>query len=81
MMVAYAVVMSEENMLVIASEHPKFDKAEFRKWLADHGEGYFLRDESSPLDCQYFEPTVFAQMYLFESGDESALFRRVVKID
>lgn len=77
---AYAVVMSTENMSAIASEHPKFDKAAFLKWLEDHGEGYFLRDETTSLDCQYFEPTVFAQMYLFEGGDEATLFRRVVRV-
>lgn len=72
--------MTMNNMWVIASEKPDFDKEEFINWLEEHEEGYFLRDPESVLDCQYFEPTVFLEIYTFTSPDRGELFRRVVKI-
>lgn len=79
-MVAYACVLSEANLNAIASESPQFDRELTLQWLEEHREGYFLRDDSSPFDCQYFEPSVFLEIYQFESADTTALFRRVRRI-
>lgn len=76
-MVAYAVRIKKENKQVIASEHPKFDEAEFNKWLETHKDGYFLRDPDSALDCHYFVDYVFIQMYRFDPPGTGALFERV----
>jgi hypothetical protein len=78
-MPAYACRISEENLPAIRSEHPRFSLEEIRAWMAQHGNGYFLRDQDSSLDCHYFEDTVFAEMYIFEGGDLDQLFRKVQK--
>lgn len=80
-MPAYACRVTPENMGAIASEFGKrkWDLQEAMQWLEEHGDGWFLRDDSSPLDCHFFEPTVFFEMYAFD-GDSNSLFRRVIKL-
>jgi hypothetical protein len=78
--VAYACRIARENFSAIASENPNFNLEEIIEWLAQHGSGYFLRDESSVFDCRYFEDTVFFEFYIFETSDHEELFRRVVKV-
>lgn len=79
-MPAYVCLITPENKCVIRSEKPDFDEVKFHEWLAKHGSGYFLRDERSPFDCQYFDEIAFDQMYIFEHGNVGALFRRVFRI-
>jgi hypothetical protein len=79
-MVAYACRISEENFDAIASEKPDFDREQTLQWLEQNGTGYFLRDESTNLDCGYFVDDNFFQMYTFDSTDKQDLFRRVLKI-
>lgn len=80
-MPAYAVEITKENMSAIASEGgPGFVKQRAMDWLEEHGEGYFLRNPGDALDCQFFEPVVFFELYKFEYPDNDMLFRRVVKI-
>jgi hypothetical protein len=78
--VAYACRITKENFGAIASEKPDFDEEYTLRWLDDHGTGYFLRDPSSALDCQYFDDDVFFEIYIFQSKDEGELFRRCIKI-
>lgn len=80
---AYAVAITEDNLHgVIRSEAgPDFNLEFALNWLMDHGEGWFLRDEESTFDCQFFEPEIFEEMYRFVSPlDETSLFRQVIKI-
>jgi hypothetical protein len=81
-MVAHAIAITEENVRgVIQSEAgPSFDLEKALQWLEEHEEGWFLRDPSSPLDCEFFMPEVFNQMYIFLSMDQSSLIRRVEEI-
>lgn len=80
-MPAYVIAVNEENLSVITSEAgTNFDLEYVRSWLEEHEFGYFLRDESSPFDCQLFEQMVLLEMYVFEYPDDGMLFRRVVKI-
>jgi hypothetical protein len=77
---AYAVRISMENLQAIASEHPRFNREELKKWMALHGEGYFVRDDVyKSFDCQYLRPEVFHKIYAFENGDTEALFRKISK--
>lgn len=80
---AYAVAINEANIRgVIHSEAgADFNLELALAWLKEHEEGWFLRDEESPLDCQFFMPEVFAEMYMFTSPiDSTSLFRQVIKI-
>lgn len=79
-MAAYACRISKENLGAIASESPQFDRELTLQWLDEHKEGYFLRDDTSAFDCQYFETSIFLEIYMFEKGDEDALFRPVRRI-
>lgn len=79
-MLAYACLIDDTNFQAIASEHPKFDLEGTKKWIEQHKRGYFLRDESSQLDCHYFQEDVFLMLYKFESADRGELFRRVDRI-
>jgi hypothetical protein len=81
-MAAYAVHVTPENRHAIASEHPRFDLAEFNQWLLEHGEnGYFIRDDrSAAFDCQYMDVEVFQTIYMFERGGTADLFRRIVRL-
>lgn len=77
-MAAYACRIIPENFGVIASEKPDFDRPQLEEWLREHEIGYFLRDPDSQFDCQYFDPTVFLQLYEFvHPSDTGALFREV----
>lgn len=79
---AYAIYITEENLRgVIRSEAgSNYDLELSLQWLAEHGEGWFLRDETSPLDCQFFVPEVFFETYNFVSNDEALLIRHVKEI-
>lgn len=81
-MPAYAVEITEANIRgVICSEAGRaFDLDLALRWLEEHEGGWFLRDEGSPLDCHFFMPEVFAEMYAFTSFDDGAIFKHVVKI-
>jgi hypothetical protein len=80
MTLAWACKVTKNNLAVIASESgPKFDRQFAENWLAEHGEGFFLRDEASPLDCHFFVPEVFQDFYVFAHDDDSSLFRKVIK--
>lgn len=81
-MSAYAVAVTEDNIRgVIHSEAgPSFDVEWALTWLKVHEEGWFLRDEESSLDCQFFMPEVFEELYTFTSHDNNSLFRHVVKL-
>lgn len=77
---AWAVPITEENLYgVIRSEAgSKFDLEYALNWLYEHEEGWFLRDEESPLDCQFFTSEVFKELYQFTSPDKHSLFRHVI---
>ena len=80
-MVAYACLITEANLGVIASEHPKFDREEALQWIKEHETGYFIRDEESrAFDCKYMDEEVFKEIYKFEYGDYGDLFRRILKL-
>lgn len=76
---AYATVIVEQNHQAIVSESgSEFDMAFLKAWVEKHGPGgFFLRDETSPLDCQLFTSEQFHQLYYFEKGDVDAMFRMV----
>lgn len=77
---AWAAAIVEENYQAILSEAGKaFDRDFLLKWVAEHKEGFFLRDEASELDCTLFIPKNFSQLYSFDRGDENAMFRIVSK--
>lgn len=77
---AYACRLTAENIPAIASEHPKFSRKELADWVDKHGSGYFVRDEDRPaFDCRYMMEETLTQIYDFERGNESALFRRLVR--
>jgi|KBSMisStandDraft_5_1062788.scaffolds.fasta_scaffold2185290_1 hypothetical protein len=79
-MPAYAVRISPENFGAICSEKPDFNQEEALKWLEQHKQGYFVRDDESSLDCQYFEDTSFFAVYTFADKDPRALFRRIMRL-
>ena len=78
---AWAAVIKEENYQAILSESAgSFDLAFLEAWIVENGEGYFIRDPSSPLDCCLFPESDFVKLYLFQGGDVDALFRPIIKI-
>lgn len=80
---AYAVAITEDNIRgIIRSEAGlDFNLELALTWLEEHLEGWFLRDEGSPLDCHFFEPLVFVELYKFVSPhDHTSLLRQVIKI-
>ena len=78
---AYACRLSERNFGAIASEKPGFDMEDTIAWLNEHGEGYFVRDEDSPWDCNYLSDVVFHEIYAFEYDDKEAIFRPIRRMD
>jgi hypothetical protein len=77
---AWAVRVVEENYDAILSECAGgFDRSLLLEWVEEHGTGYFLRDADSPLDCLLMDEENFLLLYHFENGNESAMFRTVVK--
>ena len=80
-MQACVVVVKPENFQAIMSEAGRnFDRAFLEAWIAKEENGYFLRDETSPLDCYLIEESKFLQMYMFERCDPNVLFRHVIKL-
>ena len=83
MRIAHAIAITEENIYgVIRSEAgPDFDIEYALNWLYEHEEGWFLRDEESELDCQFFEPDIFKEFYRFSSiQDTDSLLRQVFPV-
>jgi hypothetical protein len=81
-MALYAIAITKDNIRgVIQSEAGKsFNLETALKWLEDHEKGWFVRDPESPLDCEFFMPEVFAEMYMFIANDRDSLIRRIAKI-
>lgn len=79
---AWAVAITEENIRgVIQSEAGlNFNLEDALEWLEEHKEGWFVRDEETVLDCQFFEPNIFPMFYKFVSVDNHSLFRRVEQV-
>ncbi len=77
---AWATPIVEENYQAILSEAGGlFDRDFIERWVAENGEGFFLRDKSSSLDCNLFTKENFNQLYLFKDHSEVAVFRLVEK--
>jgi hypothetical protein len=77
---AWATPVVEKNYQAILSEAgASFDRGFLEAWVAENGEGYFIRDASSPLDCCLFNLEDFSKLYVFERGDAESMFRRVHK--
>lgn len=81
-MASYAIAITKDNIRgVIQSEAGlKFNLETALCWLEDHEEGWFVRDPESPLDCEFFMPEVFEEMYMFIANDYDSLIRRIVKV-
>lgn len=79
---AFAFLVTKKNASAILSEAGrKFNKDFLERWIAQEGEGgYFVRDEDSrKLDCNLFSEREFHTLYMFTNGDESALYREVIR--
>jgi hypothetical protein len=81
-MVAFAIAITEENIegVILSEAGPNYDIGVALQWLEEYETGWFVRDPGSPLDCSFFVPEVFAEMYIFMSDDRHSLMRRIVKI-
>ena len=78
MSIACAAEIIEVNYDAILSEAAgSFDRAFLLAWVVENKEGFFLRDETSPLDCLLIPFDQFFTLYHFERGDVGAMFRRV----
>jgi hypothetical protein len=79
---AYVVKITEDNLRgVIRSEAgPNYDLDAALDWFNEHGEGWFLRDEETVLDCQFFVPDILTKFYKFTNVDDHSLFRRVIPV-
>lgn len=77
-MQAYACHITEENFCAIASEKPDFNLEVLISWIADHGNGYFVRHEESPWDCAYMPEIVFDAIYTFENFEHNDLFNIII---
>lgn len=78
---AWAVLIAEVNFPAILSEAgKKFDREFLERWFAQEGEGYFVRDKSSALDCSLFNDLEFFRHYQFANKDVDALFREIEKL-
>lgn len=78
-MTAYACKIHRENFDIIASEKPDFDREFTERWLDEHEQGYFIRDPSSPFDCQFMQIDVFNELYVFDEGTPGEVFRVIYK--
>lgn len=75
---AWAAEVKEENFQAILSEAANsFDLDFLKAWSESNGEGYFIRDKSSPLDCLLFPKNEFHLLYCFHYKDDGNLFRLV----
>ena len=81
-MQAYAVAITEDNIRnAIRSEAGRdFDLDIALAWLEEHENGWFLRDEGSIFDCQFFMPEVFEELYAFVSYKDNETFKKVTRI-
>jgi hypothetical protein len=78
----YAIAITEENIrgVILSEAGSGFDLAAALDWLEEFKEGWFIRDESSVLDCHLFTPETFAVMYTFTDNDQGLLMRKVEQI-
>jgi len=78
----YAIPITEENLrgVILSEAGPTYNLNRALDWFNEYGEGWFVREEGASLDCQFFMPEVFEEMYRFVSGDRGDLIRRVIRI-
>lgn len=77
---AWASAIVEENYQAIISESGGSLDAKFIvAWVKKNGSGFFLRDTSSPLDCNLFPTEEFNKLYMFKNNDEG-MFRLVIQL-
>ncbi len=68
---ACAIRIKEENFNAILSEAGrKFNREFLENWHYEHGEGFFLREANSALDCSLFTPLAFEEMYELKQPDD-----------
>lgn len=77
---AWGTLIEEANYQAILSESAgSFDLEFLIAWVEKNGDGYFIRDKTSPLDCLLLTMEDFHQLYMFNHGDEGSLFRSLTK--
>lgn len=76
---AYAIRVTEANIksIILSEAGESYNVIDALKWLQEHGEGWFLRDEDSVLDCKFFRPEIFTVMYKFVDYDDGRLIHQV----
>lgn len=81
-MTAYAIAITEENVrgIILSEAGSKYDVDGALHWLATYGEGWFVRDPSTVLDCSFYTPEIFEQMYTFISADEHSIMRHIEQV-
>lgn len=78
----WAIAVTEENIhgIILSEGGSDFIVDAALKWLEEFKEGWFVRDESSVLDCHLFTVDVFNVMYAFTQNDEGLLMRHIESI-
>ena len=78
----YAIAITEENIrgVILSEAGSGFDLVAALAWLDEYKEGWFIRDETSVLDCHLFTPETFAIMYMFTDNDQNVLMRKIEQI-
>ena len=78
----YAIAITKENIYgVIRSEAgPNFDLEAALTWFEKHGGGWFLRDDSTVLDCHFFDEEIFPTLYEFIEDNPNELMRHVISV-
>jgi len=79
---AYAMAITEENIrgIILSEAGPKYDLDVALAWLAEYEVGWFVRDPSTVLDCSFYTPEIFAEMYVFLFDDQTSIIRHIAQV-
>jgi hypothetical protein len=79
---AWAIEVCEANFSLLISEAGRnHTKEQIRAKIPAYEGGFFLRDPSSKLDCQFFTPEAFTKLYRFRLvHDGKSPLQEVIRI-
>ena len=78
----YAIAITEDNIkgVILSEAGLNYNVNTALRWLKDYGDGWFVRDPSSPFDCLFLTDEVFHQIYLFTNNDQHCVMRHIDEI-
>lgn len=75
----FQAIISEGGTKDLGTTTAENSLAFLQGWLDACGEGYFVRDEGSPFDCELIMTEAFVELYYVRPTGTDPIFLRIIK--